>query len=58
VVKKISEQARTNTSEFVGTKLFRAKMLREVFRNKKINAMRNSFKFLILMMEGHLSRIL
>jgi len=36
VVKKISEQARTNTSEFVGTKLFKAKMLREVFRNKKI----------------------
>jgi len=36
VVKKISEQARTNTSEFVGTKLFKAKMLRDVFRNKKI----------------------
>jgi len=36
VVKKISEQARTNTSEFVGTKLFKAKMLREIFRNKKI----------------------
>jgi type III restriction enzyme len=36
VVKNIAEQARTNTSEFVGTKLFRAKMLREVFRNKKI----------------------
>jgi len=36
VVKKMSEQARTNTSEFVGTKLFKAKMLREVFRNKKI----------------------
>jgi len=36
VVKKILEQARTNTSEFVGTKLFKAKMLREVFRNKKI----------------------
>jgi type III restriction enzyme len=36
VVKKISEQARANTSEFVGTKLFKAKMLREVFRNKKI----------------------
>jgi type III restriction enzyme len=36
IVKKISEQARTNTSEFVGTKLFKAKMLREVFRNKKI----------------------
>jgi len=36
VVKKVSEQARTNTSEYVGTKLFRAKMLREIFRNKKI----------------------
>jgi len=36
VVKKVAEQARTNTSEFVGTKLFKAKMLREVFRNKKI----------------------
>jgi len=36
IVKKISEQARISTSEFVGTKLFKAKMLREVFRNKKI----------------------
>jgi len=36
VVKKVAEQARTNTSEFVGTKLFKAKMLREIFRNKKI----------------------
>jgi len=36
VVKKVSEQARTNTSKYVGTKLFKAKMLREVFRNKKI----------------------
>jgi len=36
VVKNVSEQARTNTSEFVGTELFKAKMLREVFRNKKI----------------------
>ena len=36
VVKKISGQARANTSEFVGTKLFKAKKLREVFRDKKI----------------------
>jgi type III restriction enzyme len=36
VIKEIVEQARTNTSEFVGTKLFKAKMLREIFRNKKI----------------------
>jgi len=36
IVKKISEQAKTNTSEFIGTKLFKAKMLRGVFRNKKI----------------------
>ncbi len=36
IVKKISEQAKTNTSEFVGTQLFKAKLLREVFRNKKI----------------------
>jgi len=36
VVKKISEQAKINTSEFIGTKLFKARMLREVFRNKKI----------------------
>ncbi|MDI6883470.1 MAG: type III deoxyribonuclease, partial [Patescibacteria group bacterium] len=33
---KIAEQAKVNTSEFIGTKLFKAKMLREVFRNKKI----------------------
>ena len=34
VVKKISEQTRTNTSEFKGTESFKAKMLRDVFRNK------------------------
>jgi type III restriction enzyme len=34
--KKIAEQARTNTSEFVGTELFKARMLRDVFRDKKI----------------------
>jgi len=34
--KKIAEQARTNTSEFVGTELFKARMLRDVFKDKKI----------------------
>ena len=34
--KKIAEQARVNTSEFVGTELFKVKMLRDVFRDKKI----------------------
>jgi len=34
--KNISEKAKINTSEFVGTKLFKAKMLREVFKDKKI----------------------
>jgi len=34
--KKIAEQASTNTSEFVGTELFKAKMLRDVFKDKKI----------------------
>ena len=34
VLKDISEQARTNTAEYVGTKLFKAKMLRDIFRNK------------------------
>jgi type III restriction enzyme len=34
VIKEISEQARVNTSEFVGTTLFKARMLREVFRDK------------------------
>jgi len=33
-VKNISEQARTNTSEFKGTEIFKAKMLREIFRDK------------------------
>ena len=36
VVKKIAEQARINTSEFVGTELFKARMLRDVFKDKKI----------------------
>jgi type III restriction enzyme len=36
IVKKVSEQTRINTSEFVGTTLFKAKLLRDVFRNKKI----------------------
>jgi type III restriction enzyme len=31
VVKKISEQARINTSEFIGTKLFKAQLLRDIF---------------------------
>ena len=31
VVRKISEQARINTSEFRGTKLFRAQLLRDIF---------------------------
>ncbi|MGB3477975.1 MAG: DEAD/DEAH box helicase family protein [bacterium] len=31
VVKKIAEQARTNTSEFRGTKLFKTKLLRDIF---------------------------
>ncbi|MCD6193758.1 MAG: type III deoxyribonuclease, partial [Candidatus Aminicenantes bacterium] len=34
VVKEIAEQARTNTSEFVGTTLFKARMLKDVFRDK------------------------
>jgi type III restriction enzyme len=36
VVKNISEKARVNTSEFVGTNLFKARMLRQVFKDKKI----------------------
>lgn len=31
VVKKILEQARTNTSEFIGTKLFKVQLLRDIF---------------------------
>ncbi len=34
VVKKVSEQAKTNTSEFKGTERFKVKMLRDVFRDK------------------------
>jgi type III restriction enzyme len=36
IVRSISEKARINTSEFVGTNLFKAKMLRQVFKDKKI----------------------
>ena len=36
VVKSIAEKARINTSEFVGTKLFKARLLRQVFKDKKI----------------------
>ena len=36
VVKNIAEKARTNTSDFVGTNLFKAKLLRDVFKDKKI----------------------
>jgi type III restriction enzyme len=36
VVKNIAEKARVNTSEFVGTNLFKAKLLRQVFKDKKI----------------------
>ncbi len=31
VVKKVSEEAKTNTSEFKGTKLFKAQLLRDIF---------------------------
>jgi len=36
VVRNISEKAKINTSEFVGTNLFKARMLRQVFKDKKI----------------------
>jgi len=36
VVKSVAEKARVNTSEFVGTNLFKAKLLRQVFKDKKI----------------------
>ncbi|OIN95977.1 type III deoxyribonuclease [Candidatus Desantisbacteria bacterium CG1_02_38_46] len=36
VVRNISEKARVNTSEFVGTNLFKARMLQQVFKDKKI----------------------
>jgi len=42
VVRKISEQARTNTSEFKGTESFKAKMLRDVFRDKVLKLDRDS----------------
>ena len=34
VIKEIAEQARLNTSEFVGTTLFKARTLKDVFRKK------------------------
>lgn len=34
IIKEIAEQIRVNTSEFIGTTLFKARMLREVFRDK------------------------
>ncbi|HPP07877.1 MAG TPA: DEAD/DEAH box helicase family protein [bacterium] len=34
IIKEIAEQARVNTSEFVGTTLFKARMLKDVFRDK------------------------
>ena len=34
IVREIADQARTNTSEFVGTTLFKARMLKDVFRDK------------------------
>ena len=34
IVKEIADQARTNISEFVGTTLFKARMLKDVFRDK------------------------
>ncbi len=36
VVNEIADQAKINTSEYKGTKLFKAKALWEVFKNKKI----------------------
>ena len=36
VVKSISEKAKINTSEFVGTNLFKARILGQVFKDKKI----------------------
>ncbi|MHA2621724.1 MAG: DEAD/DEAH box helicase family protein [bacterium JZ-2024 1] len=36
VVKSIAEKARVNTSEFEGTKLFKARLIQEVFKDKKI----------------------
>jgi type III restriction enzyme len=34
IFKKISEEAKANISEFVGTKMFKAKMLHDIFRDK------------------------
>jgi len=36
VIKTISEQARTKTADYVGTNLFKAKTLKEIFYDKKI----------------------
>jgi len=36
VVRNVAEKARINTSDFVGTNLFKARLLRQVFKDKKI----------------------
>jgi len=36
VVKNIAEKTKVNASEFVGTNLFKAKLLKDIFRDKKI----------------------
>jgi len=36
VVRNIAEKAKVNTSEFKGTNLFKARLLRQVFKDKKI----------------------
>jgi len=36
VVKSIAEKARVNTSKFVGTNIFKKRLLRQVFKDKKI----------------------
>ncbi len=36
VIKNIAEKAKVSTSEFVGTKLFKARLLQQIFRDKKI----------------------
>ncbi|MGQ9819930.1 MAG: DEAD/DEAH box helicase family protein, partial [Candidatus Kapaibacteriales bacterium] len=44
VAKTIAEKARANTPEFSGTKLFKAKLLRQVFKDKKIRIDLDEFK--------------
>jgi len=34
VIKEIAEQTKTNMSEYIGTRLFKAKMIRDIFRDK------------------------